>query len=203
MILQDCLTAFHKLYTKTSLIHTCLDLSQLQNLDTIKKYDFIISSLSDIPERNHAEMLFEYLYRSDYPMLLVYPEHPFAQRESVDMDELKREPFIALNKNLSSRRMFDEVFRMAGFKPKIVFEVDHYARDRMILECQGIGLSTYQVKLSNAKSKLVFVHLKNHKFIRQQVIWWHKRHKFSAVAKEFKKFATEYYKQIDQPDTGQ
>jgi DNA-binding transcriptional LysR family regulator len=200
MILQDCLMAFQKSFARISLSHAFLDLRQLQNSDIVQQYDFIIAAPHDIPERILAQMHYEYLYRNDYPMLLVYPEHPFAKRESVDMPELENEAFIALNKHLSSRKMFDDIFALAGFKPKIVLEVDYYARDRVILEGQGIGISTYQVKLSNTKSKLVFVHLKNHKFTRQQLICRHKRHARSVVAEEFRKFATGYYRQIDLPD---
>lgn len=43
---------------------------------------------------------------------MVYPEHPFAKRDSDAVSELKDEPFIALGNELSSRKMFDEVLGM-------------------------------------------------------------------------------------------
>ncbi len=196
MLYQDCFISFRQHFPAVCLFHTHLDLQHLHDLEMVKRYDFIIATPQDMSPIA-ADLQHEVLYSKDPPMLMVYPEHKFANQKSVKVAELDGEPFIALNNNLSSRWMFDELFRIAGIKPKIIFETDHFVRERMILECQGIGLSTNQVRLANLQSRLVFVALEDPNLLRRQDLWWYKRRTLSTIAEAFLKFAPKYYQRIN------
>ena len=119
MLFQDLFLAFRRMYAEIKVTHTYLNLHQLTDVELLKQFDFLIAAPSDLSTNAMDSTV---LYRNDRPVLMVYPEHPFAKRGSVAVSELKDEPFIALGNELSSRKMFDEVFRDAGFRPNIIFE---------------------------------------------------------------------------------
>ena len=139
MLFQDLFLAFRRMYAEIKVTHTYLNLHQLTDVELLKQFDFLIAAPSDLSTNAMDSTV---LYRNDRPVLMVYPEHPFAKRGSVAVSELKDEPFIALGNELSSRKMFDEVFRDAGFRPNIIFECDHMMRGKLVSEGLGIGLST-------------------------------------------------------------
>lgn len=154
MLFQDLFLAFRRMYAEIKVTHTYLNLHQLTDVELLKQFDFLIAAPSDLSTNAMDSTV---LYRNDRPVLMVYPEHPFAKRGSVAVSELKDEPFIALGNELSSRKMFDEVFRDAGFRPNIIFECDHMMRGKLVSEGLGIGLSTLYTKLCSPYSSHVFV----------------------------------------------
>ena len=123
MLFQDLFLAFRRMYAEIKVTHTYLNLHQLTDVELLKQFDFLIAAPSDLSTNAMDSTV---LYRNDRPVLMVYPEHPFAKRGSVAVSELKDEPFIALGNGLSSRKMFDEVFRDAGFRPNIIFRGSGY-----------------------------------------------------------------------------
>lgn len=194
MLFQDLFLAFRRMYAGIKITHTYLNLHQLTDDELLKHFDFLIASPSDLSTNTMDSTV---LYRNDRPVLMVYPEHPFAKRNFVEISELKEEPFIALGKELSSRKMFDEVFKAAGFHPNIIFECDHMMRGKLILEGYGIGLSTFYTKLCTPYSYHVFVDLRGCAYTRTQVLYWHRQRVQSKAAKLFRQFAVDYYRNID------
>ena len=194
MLFQDMFLAFRKENPRIKLTHTYLNLYQLKDHDLLKRFDFLIASPMDIQSAGTSSTV---LYKYDRPMLMVYPEHPFAKRKYVDVSELHHEPFIAVGKELSSRKMFDAVFEAAGFRPNIVFECDHMMRGKLILEGEGIGVSTYYTKLSTPRAAYVFVDLRGCTYMRTQSLYWDQKRVQTKAAKQFRQFAVEYYRSID------
>jgi DNA-binding transcriptional LysR family regulator len=54
---------------------------------------------------------------SDELVLTVYPEHPWARRESIGLDELEGEPFIMREKGSGTRMVMHQVLEANGFDP--------------------------------------------------------------------------------------
>ncbi len=194
MLFQDLFLAFRRMYAEIKVTHTYLNLHQLTDVELLKQFDFLIAAPSDLSTNAMDSTV---LYRNDRPVLMVYPEHPFAKRDSVAVSELKDEPFIALGNELSSRKMFDEVFRDAGFRPNIIFECDHMMRGKLVSEGLGIGLSTLYTKLCSPYSSHVFVDLRGCTYTRTQALYWHRQRVQTKAAKLFRHFAVAYYRDID------
>ena len=194
MLFHDLFLAFQQVFPDIKIFHTYLNLHQLLDHELLKEFDFLIASPSDL---NTNTMISTILYRNDRPVLMVYPEHPFAKRNRVSMSELRDEPFIAVGRELSSRKMFDEVFRDAGFRPNIVFECDHMMRGKLILEGRGIGLSTYYTKLCTSHASFVFVELQDCTYTRAQALYWHRQRVQTKAASVFRQFAVDFYRNVD------
>jgi DNA-binding transcriptional LysR family regulator len=79
------------------------------------------------------------LYREPL-RLVVHHRHPLAARTSVDMAEIRKDPFVALGSGYGLRSLTDALFREAGFRPRIAFESQdsHTARG---LVSAGLGVS--------------------------------------------------------------
>jgi DNA-binding transcriptional LysR family regulator len=54
---------------------------------------------------------------SDELVLTVYPEHPWAQRKSVRLDDLEGEPFIMREKGSGTRMVMHQLLEASGFDP--------------------------------------------------------------------------------------
>jgi DNA-binding transcriptional LysR family regulator len=54
---------------------------------------------------------------SDELLLTVYPEHPLAQRKSIQLDELEGVPFIMREKGSGTRMVMHQVLEANGFDP--------------------------------------------------------------------------------------
>jgi DNA-binding transcriptional LysR family regulator len=60
---------------------------------------------------------------SDELVLTVYPEHPWARRKSIKIDELDGEPFILREKGSGTRRVINKALETHGFDPGKLLEV--------------------------------------------------------------------------------
>lgn len=79
------------------------------------------------------------LYREPL-RLVVHHGHPLAGRDAVRMQDIRRDPFVALEPGYGMRSLTDALFREAGFRPRIAFESQdtHTARG---LVAAGLGVS--------------------------------------------------------------
>jgi DNA-binding transcriptional LysR family regulator len=79
------------------------------------------------------------LYREPL-RLVVHHGHPLADRSSAGLQDIRRDPFVALEPGYGMRSLTDALFREAGFRPRIAFESQdtHTARG---LVSAGLGVS--------------------------------------------------------------
>lgn len=197
MLYQDLLVAFRIAHPDIYVSHTFLNLYQMAEKSQLDRFDCIIAAPGDIPQKLLGDIDSCVLYRNDCPLVMAYPTHRFAMRQSVSLSELRGEPFVALGKATSSRKMFDSIFEEAGFAPNIVFECDYGMRSRLIAEGHGLGISTLFVKLSMPKSSEHFVELNDCTYKRKQSLYWKKRVTNNASIPIFREFAIAYYQKFD------
>ena len=66
---------------------------------------------------------------SEEMVLITSKKHPFVNSKSaeepVNLFDLKKEPFVFMNKRSTNRDVIDEIFKNAGFEPKILFETTY------------------------------------------------------------------------------
>lgn len=73
-------------------------------------------------------------------VLVPPPDSPFAACREVSLSELADEGFILARTGLGTRSATDELFRGAGFEPRIVLETEDMAMARAMAQ-QGLGLA--------------------------------------------------------------
>lgn len=188
---SDPISSYFKLHPEVLINHTALKLDKLQNPEFNNQFDLIITGIQDLigNEWEHAVIVPE-----DRPILVVYPNHPFAKLKEISLTEAKDEPFIALTKGYSSRKYFDEMCDLAGFTPKIVIEGDYPLRTQMVEEEYGITFSTIVGSKSPILKGLKFVEIKSPVNIRIQAIFWRKGRILSSAAMSFRDYMINYYR---------
>ena len=154
------------------------------------KFDFLITSPDDI---SCHELEHEILYDDDRPVLMVYPEHPLAEREGVSLAELKDEWFIALTKDFSFRKYFDALFEKAGIAPQIRVECDYMLRTRMVEQQFGVALSSSRACNQISSRGVRFVPVTDQVYLRAQALFWHPLRKKTAAAELFHQFVSNYF----------
>jgi len=188
---SDPITSYYNLHPGVSINHTSLKLDEIQNSEIINRFDLIITALNDI---NTNEWEYAIVVPKDIPVLVVYPNHPFAKLKEISLIEAKDEPFIALTKGYSSRKYFDETCELAGFTPRIIVEGDYPLRTQMVEAGYGITFSTVIGSKAPILKGLKYVEIKSPQNIRVQAIFWRKGRKLSPEAKSFQNFMINYYK---------
>jgi DNA-binding transcriptional LysR family regulator len=79
------------------------------------------------------------LYREPL-RLVVHHQHPLAGRRSAGLQEIRRDPFVALGPGYGLRSLTDAIFRDAGFRPRIAFESQDSHTVRGLVSA-GLGVS--------------------------------------------------------------
>jgi DNA-binding transcriptional LysR family regulator len=120
--------------------------------------------------------------------------HPLAYRHSVSIRELAEEKFITLKQGYSIRTIFDQLFEQAGIKPNITFEGDEVVTVIGFITANlGIALlpKIKGVDMNNIKCLSISEPL----VTRSIGIAWSKERYLSPVARRFREFLMDYYKE--------
>ena len=187
---MELIAAFSSANPEIVITKTVLRLNEIHPREIRDKFDFLITSPDDI---SCHELEHEVLYEDDRPVLMVYPEHPLAGREGVALAELKDEWFIALTKDFSFRKYFDNLFEKAGIKPQIRVECDYMLRTRMVEQQFGVALSSGRSCRQISSRRVCFVPVTDPVYLRTQALFWHPARKKSAAAQMFHRFVTSYF----------
>ncbi len=121
---------------------------------TIELYNSHLEELQDWLEQGKIDLAITSLGRNDEPktsqelfqqklMLAVSPEHPFAQRSSIHLTDLKGEPLIE-RIHCEIWRAYPHIFEEAGFQPQIVYWADNEEWVISLVQV-GLGLSIMPV----------------------------------------------------------
>lgn len=91
---NELMCSFNAEYPDVIISNTILRINQLSARDLCSKYDYLLTCPNDLSDPN---LQYETLYDDDYPVLLTYPGHHLADRNSVSLSEARDEQFIALD----------------------------------------------------------------------------------------------------------
>jgi DNA-binding transcriptional LysR family regulator len=136
------------------------------------------------------------IYRDSMP-LVVGPVHPFAERESVTLEEVVQEPLILFHVDSVSRKIVDERFAEAGVSPGVVMEMRSPEAMRKLVEV-GVGISflpALAVRESLASDALHAVAVEGVTFRREIGVAWRQgryfgpaiRHLLDAIFEQYEK----------------
>ncbi len=115
--LPALLKAFHEKYPKIFLQVSTGNTSQIIEDTLLHKND--VAFVAYHP-RNSKLVVREFV--SDILVAVIPNQHKLAERESITLNELNREPLILREPGSSYRGMVDEVFRKKGISPLVVME---------------------------------------------------------------------------------
>lgn len=121
--------------------------------------------------------------------------NPLSARSSLDLAELKDEDFICVTEHLPFRKMTDDFCRLAGFKPRIVLENEHYRTLEHLLNL-GAGISFWPEKSWHSyatERAYKLVHIKSPMCMRAIYLSWPENYVFNNTALLFKNFVKSYF----------
>ncbi len=175
--------------------HTLIKYDRFKDSSYCSKFDFIITALTDLPD---SKWEYQQLIADDKPVIAVYPSHPFANRKSLRLNETKDETYIALSRDFSMRKFFDDSCQLSGFTPKIVLECDYILRSSMLAAEYGIVFTTVSGSQAKMFSDAVYIPVDDPPIRRTQGIFWNRQRYLSKNALLFRDFMIDYY---HNPDT--
>lgn len=142
----------------------------------------------------------EYLYKemcSDECSAVVPLHHPLTQKQEIDLEALKNEPFIIISQE-TSRIGYQEViknFHAYGFHPKIRLEQLNYKTILTLIEA-GKGISIIPNTFRTLNYQVKFIRIKDNPFKYGLSIIWKKDDKhamtpvFHELVEQFDKYNT-------------
>lgn len=141
--------------------------------------DFGIAFHPAAHEGIEAEHLFE-----ERLMLVVSPQHPLANRRSIEFKQLAALPLALLPRNFATRRLIDDHLHAAGVKPLVKVEIESV--DALIGVCRWSLLASIVPERAALQAPdLKALALRSPQIVRQAGILWRRGSSRSAAAREF------------------
>lgn len=188
-LLPDMITKFRELHPGVQfklLLHD-------QDAATYPLFDLCISSAPfRIPGTSAEQLLTEDI------MLALPSDHRYVERKSIRLDELAKDGFISLKSGKRLRETTDLLCRTAGFTPQIVYECDDPAMVRSLVQA-GLGICFYPAITwgNSGGTSVILLPIEDVSSKRTIEISWYSKRYMSNIARAFKSFVQEYYKQLN------
>jgi DNA-binding transcriptional LysR family regulator len=125
-------------------------------------------------------------------ILIVPNEHPYANRNSVNLKELSEESFIAFKNELSLGEIIYRIFKEAGFAPKVTFEGEEVGTVAGLVAAK-LGIALIPKIRTFELLGISQVHISEPKCQRVIGMAWVEGRYVSPAAKHFKEFVLEHF----------
>ena len=124
-----------------------LRLKQLESVDPLnllrdQEADLVLVFEYDIAPRPVDRTFMHFDIADDAICALLPIDHPLAERETVDLIDLADDYWVLRNHRPPYERIHDQMFRHAGFKPRLAFWTDDYQSLQGLVAARvGVGLA--------------------------------------------------------------
>lgn len=159
--LSDALRSFHQAYPDIKLDFVRDNMSNLYNTLLNNNCDLIFNIAPYL--QSYQTLTHKYL-ESYQLMLVVYPEHPLAQRQSLTYNDLAEEEFIIMQPRGQSSEEVEEVTlcrERGNFTPKIIHR-EREVQTLLMMISAGLGIAIlpeYCVRFYYSSENLKFIPL--------------------------------------------
>lgn len=186
------LCAFSLEYPQVTLSYTTLKLSQLSDPAVLGRYQFILAERGDMPPALPMESVT--LIRNDRPVLVVPPQHPLAQRQSVQLQEIAGEPLVLPVFDQSLHRIVCQLLDAAGIAHKNALECSYMVRRSMVMGNRGIAFST-QSSSKYEEPSFRYLPIENTGADWAHCLFWPADRKLTEAEQLFRDFAVTYFEE--------
>ena len=131
----------------------------------------------------------------DHLVIVVPPKHPFAQRESLTIADIRNETFIMSGRLTASQQSLKAQLAAIGLHFKSPLTIDDAgAIKRAVLQGAGLAiLSRAVVEQEVIEGKLAALELSDYPLRRKILLLWRKDRRFSRNAETFMRFVREAF----------
>ena len=185
------LSAFSFEYPDITISNTSLKLSQMPVSDIYPQYNFLLVEEKDFPDRESYENV--PLIQNDRPVIVVPAGHELADRDAIDLRELRRENFLLPVADMSLHRMASDLLSGAGVSKENLSECSYMLRRQMVAEHRGIAFSTEYTSRSEDQS-MRYIRIAYPVAPQNHYICWDRNRTLNEDEKTFLSFAREYFR---------
>jgi LysR family transcriptional activator of glutamate synthase operon len=130
---------------------------------------------------------------------VVHREHPLATRQLIGFDEISDQPFVALDRDHTLRKIFDDACSRHGIAPTIAFEGTDITTLRGLIGARlGVGILP---RASTPIPDIVEIAVDDKQLVRPIAVGWMANRYLPPSAAHFRDSALAAYRTEDQPDT--
>ncbi len=182
---SDLLASFHNEYPEVTFQLVEDGSKRIEEKIVNEELDFGVVVVS--PENN--EQFDSYQFVSEKLKLVVPPNHKFASKEQVALQELQDETFIMFNQDFELRSLILNACQEAGFEPKIISETSQLDFiEEMVAFDIGITLLPENT-CEELTSDLHTITIENPVIEWNLALIWKKDNYLSQISQEFIRFA--------------
>lgn len=191
IILVDLITAFSEEYPSFTLQCTSLNRAELASNGLSVQHSFLLASEEVIPAF-YADKLESVFLFEDYPVLVVHSDHPFAQKESVDLRELVGENIFMPLQNYPLSDHLRKMFHDNEIPVPTGNAYSHLVTQQMVAKGLGVSFATKHTGRT-LTLPLRYIPIKHTHEPWATNLYWRKNHEFSEDEMIFKDFVINYY----------
>lgn len=166
--IADFVNLFRHSHSNIALELLPFSVNELNNALQEKTADAVISGGPPANESIRSLMI------ANLPECVALPlDHPLADREVLDMRELKNEKFIAMSRSISCSGFESIIHKslVAGFEAQIVAQVELLPTLMTLVACgQGISI-LHRDMLARSNGRIAFVPLRSVSYFRRFLMW--------------------------------
>ena len=190
----DMITAFSQEYPHFSLLCTSINRIELANSGLSAQYSFLLAAEDDIPvfytDKLESSFLFE-----DHPVVMVHPEHPIAQKESVDLRDLLDETIFLPMQDYPLYDHLVRLFEDCAIPFPSGNAYSHLATQQMVAKGLGVAFATQHTAQTPSQS-IKYIPIQNTYQPWVSRLYWRKNHTFTKDEQIFKDFIENYYRTL-------
>ncbi len=163
------------------------------HLDEGSSYDMISSLLEFKNElaviakvREHPDITF-IPFSQEEMILILNPEHPWAERDAIPFQEIAQEPVIMKETGSGTRKMVNSIFQKNGYAPDILVETSNTEFIKQLVQRgEGVSFLVKAVVSQELKeNKLATVKIVGEKMFLDVSVAYLKKQPISPPAREF------------------
>ncbi len=189
LLYSSLLTEFMSEYPNCVITQSMCDIDQIEAGLPSLSVDVLLAGTEDFT----SGWLEEKVVTEDTIYICVPFGHPFSERGSVRLEDCVDEPFIFQPMSSGFSRFSMELFREAGYTPKIVAYCESSLRKELFATGKGILLASDAVRRVNYYGKCAYIPIEP-KTTRKMSVFWSKRKPLSAMTQAFIEFSGDHFK---------
>ena len=192
---MDLITEFSQAYPQCTLSCTNLNMSKLSLGFLSAQYAFMLAAEEDIPS-SLTDELDSILLFEDRPTVMVYPDHPFASRASVDIHELARQTLFLPMQGTAQYERLVKLFDANDVTFPNATSCSYQFYRNIVEEQMGIAFSTEHTGQMD-RSNICYIPIDNICPPWKMKLYWRNNRPLTEDETTFKSFAKDFY-YIDQ-----
>ena len=188
----DLITAFSQEHPHFTLSCTSLKPDQLSGGGLPHSCTFLLAEEEDVAPYLAAELENVELF-ADQPAIMVHPEHPLAEKDLVEMEELQGETLVLPMEGNSLYIHLEKIFEASGMPHPSGHAYSYLVYNHMVEE--GLGISFTTMRASRiGQANVRYIPIRNPNRPWSMRLYWRKSKPLTADETIFRDFVKRFYR---------